>query len=80
MIYDKIENSEDIPKLCKENEKTNKIIIKANKAKGQKKEEKMEQQIKFFLISDLIFNEKNQKCQKKKLQLMLKNWIFLKIK
>jgi hypothetical protein len=61
MIYDKIENSEDIPKLCKENEKTNKIIIKANKAKGQKKEEKMEQQIKFFLISDLIFNEKNQK-------------------
>ena len=61
-IINKLVNNEDnlkfLTKLCKDNEATNKITTKANKSKGEKKEEK---NIKYFLINDLVYNEKYKK-------------------
>ena len=66
ILIDKLVKNEDNKKffeqLCKDNELTNKVTIKPNKAKGQKKKEiKTVQTKNYFLLSDLIFNEKNQK-------------------
>ena len=60
-LVDNKDNMDFLTKLCKENELTNKKVIKADKTKGRKKEIKIEQNLKYFLLSDLVFNEKNQK-------------------
>ena len=60
-LVDNKDNYKFLIKLCKDNEVTNKITVKANKSKGIKKHEKREQNVKYFLISDLVYNEKYKK-------------------
>ena len=55
------ENQEFLDNLCAENELKVKKIIKADKSKGKKKEEKKEQTIKYLLFSDLLYNKKYKK-------------------
>ena len=60
-LVDNEDNTKFLKQLCKDNEVTNKIIIKADKSKGIKKHEKREKKIKYFLINDLVYNEKYKK-------------------
>ena len=59
-LVDNNDNVTFLTSLCDENDLKVKKTIKADKSKGTKKMEKKEQNIKYFLISDLIYNEKYQ--------------------
>ena len=59
-LVDNNDNVKFLTSLCDENDLKVKKIIKADKSRGIKKEEKKEQNIKYFLISDLLYNEKYQ--------------------
>ena len=59
-LVDNNDNVKFLTRLCDENDLKVKKIIKADKSRGIKKEEKKEQNIKYFLLSDLLYNEKYQ--------------------
>ena len=60
-LVDNHDNAKFLQSLCAENDLIVKKIIKVEKHKGQKKEEKKEQNIKYLLFSDLLYNEKYKK-------------------
>ena len=60
-LIDNSDNAKFLQSLCDENDLKVKKIIKVQKYKGQKKEEKKEQNIKYLLFSDLLYNEKYKK-------------------
>ena len=59
-LVDNNDNVRFLTTLCDENDLKVKKTIKADKSKGIKKMDKKEQNIKYFLISDLLYNEKYQ--------------------